>query len=329
MRLASLVLIVAAVGCGGKSKPTQLAPLPPDNPVAEPKPEVKGPAAVAEPAPPTRPPPPKEPLEITIPAKQVSVKLVGKGKGKLAPLRYTAKAGGKQQIELAMDFSATQTEGTNSGVEIIPTIVLTGEAETRTVDPAGTATYAFTISATDARDVQGAKVTAAKFRIVLASLVGLAITGSVDATGQTGEVKLRVAQPDGLSEGALELIRLTLPSWPVLPKEPIGLGAKWQATTTSQLADKLVVTQVTDYELVSHQGTKWSIKGTTKVSGSDQEVDGGKISAISGTGTTDITLADGALYPTHATVVETRFTASEPDKSIAFVIKVGGAVTAK
>jgi hypothetical protein len=107
------------------------------------------------------------------------------------------------------------------------------------------------------------------------------------------------------------------------------VGAKWQSTTVAKLADRLDVTQTTDYELVAHQGTTWTIKGTTKVTGKDQAIEDSKISQISGTGTSETTIADGALYPTHKSSVETQFTASEKGASAQFVIKVGGAVTPK
>lgn len=313
----TLALVVA---CGGKSKPTQLAPLPDDKPAA--------PVAEA-PTPPPEPPKPRGPLEITLPAQQVVVKLIAKGRGKAAPLRYTAKAGGSQQVELAMDFAAKQTEGTQSQEQIIPTIVLLGTAETKAVDAQGQAEYAFTVSGADARDVAGAQVPADKFKQVLGSLVGLVISGKLGSNGVASETLLRIEKPDDLAEGALELIRITLPTFPALPTEPVGVGAKWQATTTAKLADKLTVTQVTDYELTAKKAGTFTIKGKTKITGADQDVEGGKISAIGGSGTTEISIAEGALYPTYKQQVENQFTASEKDKSMQFVLKVGGAVTAK
>jgi hypothetical protein len=115
----------------------------------------------------------------------------------------------------------------------------------------------------------------------------------------------------------------------VLPKEAVGVGAKWQSTTTAKLADRLDVTQTTDYELIAHKGTTWTIKGITKVTGKDQDIETSKISGITGSGTSETTIADGVLYPTHKSSLETQFKASEADKSAQFAIKVGGAVTPK
>jgi len=329
MRIALFAVVAALVGCGGKSKPAQLAPLPEDS-----KPAAGGPKdtpLAGEPKQPevVAPPVPTGPIEVKIPAQQTTVKLVAKGKGKLAPLRYAGKTGGKQQVELAFDFASTETLGSDKNETVLPTIVLVGEAETKAVDKDGRADYAITVSGADARDVAGARVKPEELKMMLGSLAGLVIGGNLAANGTAGDVTMRVEKPDGLTEGALEMIRLTLPVLPLLPAEPIGVGAKWQTTTTTKLAEKIVVTQVTDYELVAAKGNTWSIKGKTAVSGTDQELHGSKISNIRGTGTSELTLASGTLYPTYKTSVETQFTASEKDQSMSLALRLGGAVTAK
>ncbi len=318
MSRLAVLLVAVVTACGGKSTPPPTTPLPADKP---PEPEAK-----KEP-PAEQPPEPLAPAEVKIPAAPVTVKLVSAGKGKKAPLRYSAKAGDKQQVELAMDFSAKQTENGASQDQIVPTIVLVGDAETKTVDADGKADYTLTVNTTDARNVAGSQIPAEKFKIVLSSLAGLTISSSLGANGAGGDVTMRVEKPTEMSAGALELIRLTLPSFPVLPKEPVGVGAKWQATTTSKLADKLDVTQVTDYELVAQKGTTWTIKGKTTITGADQKMEGGDISKIKGSGTSEATLTTGALYPTFKSLLETEFTAAEAAKSMQFALKVGGAVT--
>src|SRR5215211_6597235 len=130
MRIASFALAAALVACGSKPRPP-VAPLPDD-----PKPAAEAPKGAKDPAgeppvseAPLPPPQPTGPIEVKIPAQQTTVKLVSKGAGKLAPLRYTGKAGGKQQLELALDFASTETMGSDKNDTVIPTIVLVGEAE--------------------------------------------------------------------------------------------------------------------------------------------------------------------------------------------------------
>ena len=334
MNRVSLLLVASLVACGGgKTKQTNLAPLPEEKP-PEAKVEPKKEEPVAE------PPKALPPLEVKVDVPAATVKLVNAGKGKRAALKYTAKAGAKQQVEVVMSFAQTASVDGQSDSQVVPTIVLSGEAETKAVDSTGKAEYALAVASTDARDVQGAAVPVDQFKVALASLAGLIISGSVDANGSTAETLMRIEKPDRLSAGALDLIKITLPAWPILPKEPIGLGAKWQTTANNTLraapGDKgIEMTHVTDYELVKRVGSAWVIKSKTTVSGKDQEYKGGKISKINGTGTSEIKLDDGGLYPTSTGQIETNLTASEKDpkdgkeRSMQLAFKIGGSITAK
>jgi hypothetical protein len=339
IRVSILAVVLAA--CGNKAKGPELAPLPPDNPVAETKPD----AAVEEPPEVPVRPVPIGPLQVTLPGPTFTVKLVNGGKGKKTPLKLSAKAGGKQEIELALDFGITQSadvpnaEGKlerQSQADIVPTVVLGGNAEVAAVEPDGRATYALTITKTDARAVANSQVPVDKFRPILESVIGLKLSGSVGANGATGDTKLDLEKQAEASAQVIELVGLTLPPWPPLPAEPIGEGAKWTATRALKLAGRLDVTQTTDYQLVSYKNGTWTIKGTTKITGADQTMQGGKITKITGTGTTEVTLVDGALFPTHKSVLAATFTASEPDPKpdtkvakLDFLVNIGSAVTAK
>ena len=329
MNRVSLVLVASLVACGGGGKKqTNLAPLPADDKPAEAKVEPKK----EEPTP--EPPKPLPPLEVKVEVPAVTVKLVSAGKGKKAPLKYTAKAGAKQQVEVVMSFAQTASVDGQSEAQVVPTIVLAGEAETKSVDATGKADYALAVASTDARDVEGAAVPVDQFKLALASLAGLVISGSVDANGTTAETRMRIEKPDRLSAGALDLIKITFPSWPVLPKEPIGVGAKWQTTSNNTLraapGDKgIEMTHVTSYELVSKAGSTYTIKSKTTVTGKDQEYKGGKISKINGTGTSEIKLDEGALYPTSTGTIETNLTASEGTKAMQLAFKIGGSINAK
>jgi hypothetical protein len=325
--LAALAAALAAVtACGSSARPAA-GPLPPDpKPAAAAADKSAAPAQPEAPAPAeTKPPAPTGPGEAKIPAPQVTVKLVSDGKGKKQALRYTPRAGAKQAVEVAMDFAGNE----DSEASIIPTIVLIGEAETRALDKDGAADYALTVTGTDARAVTGAAVPVDQFKTVLGALVGLTISGRRGANGSSGELALRIEHPPQHADDALGLLRLTFPALPALPIQPVGVGAKWQAVAAIKLADKLDVTQITEYELLAHDGATWKIKGSTKVTGADQQIEGQKISAISGTGTSETTISDGALYPSHKAQIETKFTASDSDKTRQYLIKIGGAVTPK
>src|SRR6185436_2097064 len=173
MRRLLLIAVVAA--CGGTSKPAPTAPLPgdPKEASAAPAPPVESKPA-PEPVEP-KPAPPAGPVKVKIPAAQTTVKIVSGGKGKKETVRYSAKAGSKQAIELAMDFAGKQ----DTEEQIVPTIVLTGEAETKAVDKDGNAEYTVTVTGTDARSVAGSQVPVDKFKAVIGSLAGLTIGGTL------------------------------------------------------------------------------------------------------------------------------------------------------
>jgi hypothetical protein len=335
MRRSLFVFLIAAAACGGKQKST--TPLPP---LPEPN------AADAKPAEPPKqepkeaeaPPVPQGPVELTLPAPKVTVKLVSPGKGKKAPLKLSSKAGDKQAIELTMDFAGKQTappEFGGSSEQVAPTVVLLADVESKEVAQDGATKFHMTINGVDARDVPGANTPGAKFKDELTSLQGATIQGAVNPNGSMSDLTLRVEKPDQNTLGAMGLLKLSLlPMWPVLPNEAIAPGAKWQVSTTTKVADRLEVTQVTDYELVAKKGKSWTIKGTTKVSGADQDIDGAKFGAIGGSGSTEATIAEGALLPAAKQSVKTDFTATaEPAPnqkvSLVFHLEQANAVTPK
>ncbi|MBA2539910.1 MAG: hypothetical protein H0V17_09775 [Deltaproteobacteria bacterium] len=333
-RLALVSVLVGAFACGNKAKGPPLAPLPPDEKVEElpkpdPTPKVEEPVSKA----------PVGPLDLKIAARTITVKLLNPGRGKRLPLKVAPKQGGTQAVELALDFGVTQSlrgskDPEDTAVDYVPTVVLSGKAETKAVAADG-ADFVLTVDKTDALEMKDAKVPMAKFREVLASTVGLQISGKIGANGATGEITMHLEKQAEASAQVLDLVRLTMPSWPPLPTEPVGVGAKWQATTEFKLADRLDVKAITDYEVTAFKAGVWTIKGTTKVTGADQLMQGGKISKIAGTGTVELTFTDGQLFPTFKQRLETTFSASEAEPkapnppTIDFKIAIGAAVTAK
>jgi hypothetical protein len=318
-------LVAVAVACGGTSKSTTPPP-----PLPEPKTEEPKPVAEA-PKPPEAPPVPEGPVEVTLPAPKVEVKLVNAGKGKKVALKLTPKAGTKQSAELTLDFMGGQDGPPETGGkkdEVAPTVVLVTDVETQEVAADGLAKFQMTVSGVDARDKPGQKVPSAEFKTELGSLIGATIGGSVGSNGSASDLKLRIEKPDAKAAGALEFVKLSLmPMWPVLPTEPIGTGAKWTVTSTQKIADQLEIKKVVSYELVGKKGTAWTIKGTTKVTGDEQDVQGAKLGNIAGDGAAEVTVTDGALLTANKQNMATSFTitvsppATAPAGSKEIVIK--------
>ena len=320
MKRLSCLLVVAAA-CGGSPKPTPTTtPLPDDNKAAAPV------ATAPTPAPaPTAPPAPPQPLDVKVPGLSTTVKLVSGGKGKKEALRYAPKEGAKQTLELAMDFTGAQ----DAEEQTVPTMVLTASAEAKSVAKDGAVEYALTVTGADARELStkpdAPKVDIGKFKAAMAVLPGLTIGGTLGANGAAGDLTMHMDNPPPHADQVLDLVRVTLPRVPVLPAEAVGVGAKWQATTTTKVADRLDVTQVTDYEVTAHKGAAWTIKGTTKITGKDQQVETSKVSDISGSGTTEATFENGSLFPTFKSSVETQFKATlDKDKTVTYKVRIGG-----
>jgi len=83
----------------------------------------------------------------------------------------------------------------------------------------------------------------------------------------------------------------------VTPTQAVGPGAKWRVTSKQKLGGAVEVTKVVTYELVGKKGNDWTLKGTTKVTGDEQTVQGQKIGAIGGDGAHEVTVTDGNLIP--------------------------------
>ncbi|HEY5950502.1 MAG TPA: DUF6263 family protein [Kofleriaceae bacterium] len=322
MRRSLFVLLFAAAACGGKQKSTTPPPPLPE-PTAQTKP-VEPPKQ--EPKKEEAPPVPKGPVELTLEAPKVTVKLVSAGKGKKAALKHSSKAGDKQAVELTMDFTGKQTLPPEMGgaqEQISPTVVLLADVESKEVAADGATKFNMTINGVDARDVPGAQKTSADYKPALASLNGATIAGSVNSNGSFTDLTLHIEKPDQHTIDAVGLFKLSLlPMWPVLPTEAIGAGAKWTVTTTTKVADRLEVTQTTDYQLVSKKGKAAVIKGTTKITGAEQKIEDAQFGAIGGSGTTEATINEGTLLPAAKQSMKTDFTATaepQPNQKVAIV----------
>jgi hypothetical protein len=301
-------MIAAIAACGAKAKPA-VAPLP-DKPVAEPaKPVEDKPVAAKPPEDKPAPPPAPAPVDLTIAAMKSEVKLVSGGKGKKAPLRLAPKAGGHFPVEIAIDFAVAAPDK-----QVIPTVVLSGDAEVKTVDKDGRITYALTIKGVDAKDVAGQVLPTDQLKAILGGAVGMAVTGTVSAAGIADAITLHLdAAPPQTSALLEQIVKPSFPTWAALPTEPVAPGAKWTVTTPISMLGEFDLTQVTEFELVARKGNVATIKGTTKVSGKDAVVKDAKISGITGTGTVELELKDGALYPTQKSSTSMELQASPAD----------------
>lgn len=329
---SSLFALSALLGsaCGGSGKPSNTIPesqLTPDP--ATPAPVEPAPAPAPEATPPAEPPAPAGPLQVSIEASNATVKLLSAGKGGRTPLRLGTKAGTKQQVEMVMDAVITQTPaGKPAEVVTMPTVVLAGTGEVTAVDQDGVATYHAVIDAVDARDRPSQTIPAAEIKPRLASLTGMKIDGTVSAAGATGATTYVIETPEESTAGAIDSLKLMLPTWVPLPAEPVGAGAQWQVTAPV-LFNGIATTQVTTYKLVSRNARGIVISGETAVSGVDQSINGVQVSKISGSGRIDATFEAGKLYPKLKRTVSTKIHLQQGGEDVAIDMQVGSAFEPK
>ncbi len=270
------------------------------------------------------------PVELTLPALPPTVKLVSSGKGKKAKLVYVPTAGAKQQIKILSTVASSQALGDQTDTVNIPTLVVVADVKTKTVGADGTAEFAGVVTSADALDVPNSTVPVADFkRDLITTVPGMTITGSVAANGAAGELKLRIEKPDKSSVGAMQLVKLALPTWPVLPSEAVGVGAKWTVTVKTLLQDKVEVSLVTTYELVSRGTGTWVVKGATKVSGAEQTLEGAAtVGKIGGSGTSEATVTAGTVFPVMTAATEIGFTATSGGDALVVKLLTKGVVEA-
>jgi hypothetical protein len=308
MRRTLIALLVAsAASCGGPAKPTTPPPTLPDDK----KPEVVAPVAEApKPAPPPKDP---DPIDVPLVYGKATYKLASTGKGQKAVIKIGSAAETKQQLELAVDFAGKQVAPVELGgtqQDVAPTLLLGSDLEVAAAD-ADSTKWKITFINIDARDRPGAKSTKDQFKAELGVLAGVTLSGAVSPSGQLSNVSLHVPKPDPKTMFALELVRISMmPMWPIVPTEAIGVGAKWTVTAPYMIADRFEATQTTDFELVSHKGPTWVLKGKTKLAGKEQTIKETKYGKIAGDGGIDLTLTDGAFVPQSATKLTNEFTAS-------------------
>ena len=323
MSRIAILLIAGAAACAGPKKQPDRPILPPDPTQAklEPTPAAKPAEPVVE-----KPPAPMKPADVALPLGETTVKLLSGGKGAKAKLAFAPAANAKQHVAVAMDFHAKQ-DGKD---DISPTIILDGDAATRPGAAGGGAIdYALAITAATAKDVTGSELPADKLQPALVSLVGMTMGGTVAANGTSKELVLHIEKPDGMTGSALQLVGLAWPALAAFPAEAVGVGAKWEATTQTHLAEKLAVTRVTTYEVTAHKGKAWTLKQTVVVTGADQDLDGAKASKIAGSGTGELVYTDGAIFPAGTVKGETHFSVLAGDKTVVLSIETAAAITTK
>jgi hypothetical protein len=186
-----------------------------------------------------------------------------------------------------MDFTGKQ----DTDEQIVPMIVLIGGPD-HTVDRTA-APSTLTVTGTDARAVAGAAIPADQLRTCSA------LNGLHRRQARRGRRRRRADPADRASARARR--RRARPDPETFPARTgaatAGVGAKWHRRPTP--SSPTGSTSRRSPTTGSSPTTARPGSGATKVTGKDRDVDNAKISSITGTGTSETTISDGALYPSH------------------------------
>ncbi len=218
-------------------------------------------------------------------------------------LRFRFRPGMTQTVAVTTDVGVTETEPQGPQTVDPPPVVQTLQFRVDSVATDGTARITFRVTKADVgRGNALSETEAAAYRNALQSLVGIRGSGQLSPLGQFEVADLSVPAGVGPSvRSQVDTLRNQVSNLaPVLPSEPVGVGASWTAETTTSLGGA-TVSQAVSYTVTAVDGDHISYRSTSSATASRQPLaltglpDGTVASLVSsdltgtGTGTLDLT----------------------------------------
>ena len=241
-----------------------------------------------------------------VPADAPTVKLVSAGKDAKAPLRFTAKKGMKKALTTTMTRGIAMQMGANAApTQKIPPIQMVVDLKVTDVTAEGDIRYEFVLRQPTVIAKGADKMVVDAMKEAVKGMAGLNGYAVVTNRGFTKEAD--VAVPATANQQTRQLVEslkqsMTQIAAPV-PEEAVGVGAKWDTSTTIS-QNGLTIVQTATNELTSLKGNKASLKITIKQSAKPQKITTNGVTVDlesysgAGGGTTDLDLA--GLVPSKA-----------------------------
>jgi hypothetical protein len=206
-----------------------------------------------------------------------TVEVLDPGDEPRAPLRYALVAGTSVSGTQSIDQYIRQVDQDGFGNSTrVPTIDLGLQLDVQEVQPDGTArvTFGFTSVEATGNGSAASSDQARAIEIALADVTDLTGDTTISNRGVPLDTSLDV--PDDLPDTVRSILEqfesqasaLT----PPLPEEPLGLGARWRATTEAEL-NGIEFEQEFVYTLESMTGTQLELRITAKQRAAPQEID--------------------------------------------------------
>jgi Family of unknown function (DUF6263) len=182
------------------------------------------------------------------------VELLEAGNEPRQELRFRPQAKAKQTATMTMNVNMEMSIAGQSAPKVdIPTTVVTLDSLVTQVDRNGDIHYKFSYSNVDvANSATLPQQVLEAMRSQMKKMVGMSGVAIIDNRGYTKSANLVI--PKGLDPSMKQLTEklsgsLDQLSSPV-PKEPVGIGAKWRVTTSPRLAG-MAVAQTATYQLMN------------------------------------------------------------------------------
>lgn len=273
--------------------PAKLPPLPAP---AQRKPLPTDPPAVAwSPPDPTVEPIPAEPGAPgdpgAAPGKRDGYELLGAGAEPRFELRYRAPQGTTQKLGMSTKMSMTVPP---EPALLFPEVIVSATVEATKVSADGVMTLEISLTGADVKDVAGSKIPAEQVKAQMGDVVGMKTSILVDPLGHMTDLQGAIIQQVEQTQMGFNQLAA------VLPKEPVGKGAKWKIRQKVGQGG-LTLDQVLTFEVLAVTETTAKLRQTGRLSAPSQSIDWQgqpvELEKTTGTANADMTIDFTRLVP--------------------------------
>lgn len=189
------------------------------------------------------------------------IRVLSKGSGDLSPIAYTIADRTKQSVEMTFDVTVGQVKAKEPTASSVPAMVFTLDLEASNREPKGDRRVLAKVRKVSLHPKgKEEEQIAATLRTHLKPLTHAILSYSMAKNGFRQDIKFPAAA--NASPPAQQVLATADPGFdfltPLLPQEPIGLGATWEATWRATGGGIDLVKRAT-YTLNQREGTRCSI----------------------------------------------------------------------
>jgi len=214
----------------------------------------------AEPAPATAEAPPVAAAkEVTTTNALPVIKVLDAGQEPREPLRVSVVAGQRETMVMTMTMGMDMNMGALGAVPKmdLPPIEMTMGIHVTSVSDTGDFRYEFSLDNVSVKDRPGLQPGMAEaMREAMTGIVGLRGSSVISNRGEVREATFKI--PDNMPaqvKQTMESMQQSIQQIAVpFPEEAVGIGAKWEVSSTLAQVGGITLSQVSNYELIERDG---------------------------------------------------------------------------